>query len=117
MDDNGALASCKSQGRKVSFGGDELTVQTLNEFDFSGWDISLFSPGGAVSRIHAPRAAAAGCVVKDDTSTFRMETDVPPVVPEVNREALAGLPARTIVSNPKCSSIQMVMALKPMQDA
>ena len=68
------------------------TLQILEEFDFSGWDLALFSPGGAVSRAHAPRAAAAGCVVIDNTSTFRMERDVPLVVPEVNPEALAGLP-------------------------
>ncbi len=117
VDDIAALASRKSQGRKVSFGDDELDVQVLDEFDFSGWDIALFSPGGAVSKAHAPRAAAAGCVVIDNTSTFRMEPDVPLVVPEVNREALAGYSQRNIVSNPNCSTIQMVVALKPLQDA
>ena len=117
VDDIAALASRKSQGRKVSFGDDELDVQVLDEFDFSGWDIALFSPGGAVSKAHAPRAAAAGCVVIDNTSTFRMEPDVPLVVPEVNREALAGYSRRNIVSNPNCSTIQMVVALKPLQDA
>jgi len=117
VDDIAALASRKSQGRKVSFGDDELTVDILEEFDFSGWDIALFSPGGAVSKVHAPRAAAAGCVVIDNTSTFRMEADVPLIVPEVNREALADFSLRNIVSNPNCSTIQMVMALKPLHDA
>ncbi len=117
VDDIAALASRNSVGRKVAFGDDELDVQILEEFDFSGWDLALFSPGGAVSRAHAPRAAAAGCVVIDNTSTFRMERDVPLVVPEVNPEALAGFQARNIVANPNCSTIQMVMALKPLHDA
>ena len=117
VDDIAALASRKSQGRKVSFGDDELDVQVLDEFDFSGWDIALFSPGGAVSKVHAPRAAAAGCVVIDNSSTFRMDSDVPLIVPEVNREALGGYSQRNIVSNPNCSTIQMVVALKPLHDA
>ena len=116
VDEIAALASRKSAGRKVSFGDDELEVRPLDEFDFSGWDLALFSPGGAVSARHAPRAAEAGCIVIDNTSRFRMEPDVPLVVPEVNREALAGFSARNIISNPNCSTIQMVVALKPLHD-
>jgi aspartate-semialdehyde dehydrogenase len=113
-----ALASGKSAGSQVSFGEDRvLTVKNLDTFDFAGWDIALFSPGAAVSAIHAPRAAAAGCVVIDNTSQFRMDKDVPLVVPEVNSQALAGFRARNIIANPNCSTIQMVVALKPLHDA
>ena len=112
-----ALASRSSLGKEVSFGDDRtLTVQTLEDFDFEGTDIGLFSPGGAISKVHAPRAAAAGCVVIDNTSHFRMEPDVPLVVPEVNPDALAGFRERNIIANPNCSTIQMVMALKPLHD-
>jgi aspartate-semialdehyde dehydrogenase len=108
------LASEASLGREVSYGEDDiLTVQVLNNFDFKGIDLALFSPGGAVSAEHAPRAAAAGCVVIDNTSHFRMDPDVPLVVPEVNLQALDGYAQRTIIANPNCSTIQMVMALKP----
>jgi aspartate-semialdehyde dehydrogenase len=91
-------------------------VQSLDKFDFTGWDIGLFSPGAAVSAIHAPRAAAAGCVVIDNTSQFRMEPDVPLVVPEVNPQALAKFAKRRIIAVPNCSTIQMVVALKPLHD-
>ncbi|MGH6919491.1 MAG: aspartate-semialdehyde dehydrogenase [Geminicoccaceae bacterium] len=112
-----ALASRSSLGKEVSFGDDKiLTVQTLEDFDFEGTDIGLFSPGGAISKVHAPRAAAAGCVVIDNTSHFRMEPDVPLVVPEVNPDALGGFRERNIVANPNCSTIQMVVALKPLHD-
>jgi aspartate-semialdehyde dehydrogenase len=112
-----ALASRSSLGREVSFGDDRtLTVQTLEDFDFEGTDIALFSPGGAISKVHAPRAAAAGCVVIDNTSHFRMEPDVPLVVPEVNPGAIAGFRERNIIANPNCSTIQMVMALKPLHE-
>src|ERR1700730_13319672 len=85
-----ALASPRSTGKEISFGEKTvLKVQNLEKFDFTGWDIGLFSPGAAVSAVHAPRAAAAGCVVIDNTSHFRMEPDVPLVVPEVNPQALA----------------------------
>ena len=111
-----ALASGRSAGSKVSFGDkDILTVQSLDAFDFHGWDIGLFSPGAAVSAIHAPRAAEAGCIVIDNTSHFRMEPDVPLVVPEVNPQALAKI-RRGIIANPNCSTIQMVVALKPLHD-
>ena len=92
-----------------------LKVQNLETFDFTGWDIGLFSPGAAVSAVHAPRAAAAGCIVIDNTSQFRMEPDVPLVVPEVNPQALTRI-RRGIIANPNCSTIQMVVALKPLHD-
>jgi aspartate-semialdehyde dehydrogenase len=111
-----ALASGRSAGAKVSFGDkDVLTVQSLDAFDFKGWDIGLFSPGASVSAIHAPRAAEAGCLVIDNTSHFRMEPDVPLVVPEVNPQALTRI-RRGIIANPNCSTIQMVVALKPLHD-
>jgi len=116
--DVAALASAKSVGREVSFGDKEiLKVQDLATFDFKGWDIALSSPGAKVSAVHAPRAAKAGCVVIDNTSQFRMDPDVPLVVPEVNPEALAGHTRRNIIANPNCSTIQMVVALKPLHDA
>ncbi len=112
-----AVASGRSAGAEVSF-GDKLVlkVQNLETFDFAGWDIGLFSPGAAVSAIHAPRAAAAGCVVIDNTSQFRMEPDIPLVVPEVNPQALARFARRNIIANPNCSTIQMVVALKPLHE-
>jgi len=112
-----ALASGRSAGTQVSFGEDRiLTVKSLEKFDFSGWDIALFSPGASVSAIHAPRAAAAGCVVIDNTSQFRMDPDIPLVVPEVNPEAISKFSKRNIIANPNCSTIQMVVALKPLHD-
>ncbi len=117
VDEVFALASRNSVGKEVSFGEDvTLKVRDLAEFDFSGVDLGLFSPGGAVSRVHAPRAADAGCVVIDNTSQFRMDEDVPLVVPEVNGDAIAGYGARNIIANPNCSTIQMVVALKPLHD-
>jgi aspartate-semialdehyde dehydrogenase len=111
-----AVASGRTAGSQVSFGEKSvLTVQSLDRFDFKGWDIGLFSPGASVSAIHAPRAAAAGCIVIDNTSQFRMDRDVPLVVPEVNPQALARIP-RGIIANPNCSTIQMVVALKPLHD-
>jgi aspartate-semialdehyde dehydrogenase len=111
-----AVASGRSAGGQVSFGEKSvLTVQNLDRFDFAGWDIGLFSPGASVSAIHAPRAAAAGCIVIDNTSQFRMDPDVPLVVPEVNPQALSSIP-RGIIANPNCSTIQMVVALKPLHD-
>ncbi|MFM9890300.1 MAG: aspartate-semialdehyde dehydrogenase [Rickettsiales bacterium] len=113
-----ALASRNSVGRQVSFGDEKiLTVQALDEYDFTGTDIALFSPGSAVSKIHAPRAAAQGCVVIDNTSHFRMEADVPLVVPEVNPLALKNFRTRNIIANPNCSTIQMVVALSPLHAA
>jgi aspartate-semialdehyde dehydrogenase len=112
-----ALASARSTGQEVSFGEKRvLKVKNLETFDFTGWDIGLFSPGAAVSAVHAPRAGAAGCVVIDNTSHFRMEPDVPLVVPEVNPHHLAKFARRNIIANPNCSTIQMVVALKPLHD-
>jgi aspartate-semialdehyde dehydrogenase len=111
-----AVASSRSAGTTVEFGSEDLVVEDLDKFDFSGVDIGLFSPGGAVSKVHAPRAGEAGCVVIDNTSQFRMDEDVPLVVPEVNPEAIAGYTARNIIANPNCSTIEMVLALKPLHD-
>ena len=116
-DDVAALASSRSVGAQVSFGEDDvLDVQDLATFDFRGWDLALSSPGAKVSAEYAPRAGAAGCVVIDNTSQFRMDPDVPLVVPEVNRSAIAGYGRRNIIANPNCSTIQMVTALKPLHD-
>jgi aspartate-semialdehyde dehydrogenase len=112
-----ALASERSVGREVSFGDDKiLKVQDLETYDFRGTQIVLSSPGAKVSAVHAPRAAAAGAVVIDNTSHFRMEPDVPLVVPEVNPAAIGGFRRRGIIANPNCSTIQMVVALKPLHD-
>jgi aspartate-semialdehyde dehydrogenase len=99
----------------VSFGEDSvLKVRNLETFDFKGTDLALFSPGAAISAVHAPRAAAAGCIVIDNTSQFRMDHDVPLIVPEVNPQALKRFAKRGIIANPNCSTIQMVVALKPL---
>src|SRR5579863_7340781 len=112
-----ALASSGSIGKEVSFGEDDiLQVQALDTFDFRGIDIVLSSPGSKVSAVDAPRAAKAGTVVIDNTSQFRMEPDVPLVVPEVNPGAIAQYKKRGIIANPNCSTIQMVVALKPLHD-
>lgn len=114
--DIAAVASARSTGQEVSFGEKKvLKVKNLETFDFTGWDIALFSPGAAISAVHAPRAVKAGCLVIDNTSHFRMEPDVPLVVPEVNPQALARI-RRGIIANPNCSTIQMVLALKPLHD-
>ncbi len=112
-----AVASTRSAGMEVSYGEDDvLKVRDLDTFDFRGVDIALFSPGAKVSAVHAPRAAAAGCIVIDNTSQFRMDPDVPLVVPEVNPDAIARYKKRNIIANPNCSTIQMVVALKPLHD-
>jgi aspartate-semialdehyde dehydrogenase len=114
-----ALASSRSQGDRIDFGdtGEELIVKNIENFDFAGWDMALFAAGSAVSKAHAPRAAAVGCTVIDNSSLYRMDPDVPLIVPEVNAEALAGYKARNIIANPNCSTAQMVVALKPLHDA
>ncbi len=112
-----ALASERSAGMKVAFGNRELTVEDLAGFDFSKVQIGLFSAGGSISAEHAPRAAEAGCVVVDNTSHFRYDDDIPLVVPEVNAEAIDAFKGRGIIANPNCSTIQMVVALKPIYDA
>ena len=112
-----ALASARSVGKEVSYGESmTLKVQDLATFDFRGIDIVLSSPGAKVSQVFSPKAAAAGAVVIDNTSFFRMDPDVPLVVPEVNPDALAGYKKRGIIANPNCSTIQMVVALKPLHD-
>ena len=112
-----ALASSRSVGREVSFGDDEvLKIQSLEDFDFNGTDIALFSPGAQISAVHAPRAAEAGCIVIDNTSHFRMDPDVPLIVPEVNSDAIAGYVRKNIIANPNCSTIQMLVALKPLHE-
>ncbi len=112
-----ALASERSVGKKVSFGDQALTVSDLAGFDFSQCSIALFSAGAAVSDVYAPKAADAGCVVIDNTSRFRYDDDIPLVVPEVNPEKIAEHKNRGIIANPNCSTIQMVVALKPIYDA
>ncbi len=111
------LASERSAGKKIQFKGKYVTVQNLAEFDFSQVQIGLFSAGGSISEEHAPRAAEAGCVVIDNTSHFRQAENVPLVVPEVNGERIADYTNRGIIANPNCSTIQMVVALKPLHDA
>jgi aspartate-semialdehyde dehydrogenase len=111
------LASSRSVGKKVEFNGRRWPVIDVETFDFSRAQIGLFSAGGDVSAKYAPRAAAAGCVVIDNTSHFRYDADVPLVVPEVNPADIAGYKQRGIIANPNCSTIQMVVALKPIHDA
>ncbi|TLY62709.1 MAG: aspartate-semialdehyde dehydrogenase [Gammaproteobacteria bacterium] len=111
------LASERSLGRSVTFRGRHYSVLELAGFDFGQADIGLFSAGAEVSREYAPKAAAAGCIVIDNTSQFRYEDDIPLVVPEVNPQAIAHYRNRGIIANPNCSTIQMVVALKPIYDA
>jgi len=111
------LASERSEGNVVRFGGRSIRVKRLDQFDFSGVDIGLFSAGAAISADFAPKAAAAGCVVIDNTSQFRYDDDIPLIVPEVNPHAIGKRHARGIIANPNCSTIQMVVALKPIFDA
>ncbi|MEJ2717510.1 MAG: aspartate-semialdehyde dehydrogenase [Deltaproteobacteria bacterium] len=110
------LASGRSAGRTLPFRGEEHPVLELTESSFEGVDIGLFSAGGSISAKFAPAAADAGAIVIDNTAHFRMEPDVPLVVPEVNPEAVAGYTARNIIANPNCSTIQMVLVLKPLHD-
>ncbi|MEP7097545.1 MAG: aspartate-semialdehyde dehydrogenase, partial [Dokdonella sp.] len=109
-----ALASERSAGGQVTFGDDEITVGNLADFDFKGIDIAFFSAGGAVSRVHAPRAAAAGAVVIDNTSEFRYQDDIPLVVSEVNPHAIAQYTNHGIIANPNCSTMQMLVVLAPI---
>lgn len=112
-----ALASARSAGTTVDFGNRSLMVEDLATFDFSKVQVGLFSPGASVSKEYAPIAAAAGCVVIDNTSQFRYDDDIPLVVPEVNPDAIAHYKNRGIIANPNCSTIQMMVALKPIYDA
>jgi aspartate-semialdehyde dehydrogenase len=111
------LASARSAGKKIAFKGKQLTVQDLDAFDFTQVQIGLFSAGASVSEKYAPKAAAAGCVVIDNTSQYRYDDDIPLVVPEVNPEAIRDYTNRGIIANPNCSTIQMLVALKPLHDA
>jgi aspartate-semialdehyde dehydrogenase len=112
-----ALASSKSVGKRIAFKGGSLKVEDLATFDFTKAQIGLFSAGGSVSAEYAPKAAAAGCIVVDNTSHFRYDDDIPLVVPEVNPEKIADYKNRGIIANPNCSTIQMLVALKPIYDA
>ena len=117
-----ALASSKSVGRELSYGEDDIvTVEALDKFDFSTADIALFSAGGDTSKAYAPKAGEAGCIVIDNSSAFRMDDDVPLIVPEVNPDAIEGTTVakggRNIIANPNCSTAQLVVALKPLHDA
>lgn len=116
VDDVVPVASARSAGQEISFGDDVLKVQDLAKFDFKGVDIVLSSPGGKISAEYSPKAAAAGALVIDNTSHFRMDPDVPLVVPEVNPHAIADWKKKGIIANPNCSTIQMVVALKPLHD-
>jgi aspartate-semialdehyde dehydrogenase len=112
-----ALASARSAGKRVAYGEKQLIVQDLDTFDFSQVQIGIFSPGASVSKIYAPKAAEAGCVVIDNTSQFRYDDDKPLIIPEVNAHAIARYKDTNIIANPNCSTIQMLVALKPLHDA
>ena len=111
------LASHRSAGKKLQFQGKDLLVQNLEDFDFSKVQVALFSPGASISKIFAPRAAQAGCVVIDNTSQFRYDDDIPLIVPEVNASSVLGYKNRGIIANPNCSTIQLMVALKPIYDS
>ena len=112
-----ALASKASFGKSVDFGRRCLDVEVLDDFDFAGTDFALFSAGGDISLKHAPRAAAAGCTVIDNTSAFRFDDDIPLVVPEVNGDLLEHIEPGSIIANPNCSTIQMLVAIAPIYAA
>ncbi len=119
MDEVAAVASSRSVGSEVELGdtGKMLKCQNLEHFDFAGWDIALFAVGSEATKIYAPKAAAAGCVVIDNSSLYRMDPDVPLIVPEVNPDAIDDYTKKNIIANPNCSTAQMVVALKPLHDA
>ncbi len=116
VDEITALASRRSLGTEVSFGDKTLKTKDLDTFDFTGWDIALFAVGSDATKIYAPKAAAAGCVVIDNSSLYRYDADVPLIVPEVNADAIYGYAKKNIIANPNCSTAQMVVALKPLHD-
>jgi aspartate-semialdehyde dehydrogenase len=116
VDEITALASRKSLGTEVSFGDKTLKTKDLDTFDFTGWDIALFAVGSDATKIYAPKAAAAGCIVIDNSSLYRYDPDVPLIVPEVNAHAIMGYAKKNIIANPNCSTAQMVVALKPLHD-
>src|SRR5690349_1679886 len=118
LDEVAALASARSTGDVIDFGdsGETLTVKNIEHFDFAGWDIALFAAGSEVSKVYAPIAAKAGCTVIDNSSLFRMDQDVPLIVPEVNADAVVGYVKKNIIANPNCSTAQLVVALKPLHE-
>ncbi|WP_321366881.1 aspartate-semialdehyde dehydrogenase [uncultured Celeribacter sp.] len=116
VDEIAALASRKSLGTEVSFGDTTLTTKDLDTFDFSGWDMALFAVGSDATKIYAPKAAAAGCVVIDNSSLYRYDPEIPLIVPEVNPDAIEMYKNKNIIANPNCSTAQMVVALKPLHD-
>ncbi len=119
MDEVAAVASPRSQGTEIELGdtGKMLKCKNIEHFDFTGWDIALFAAGSGPTAEYAPKAAAAGCVVIDNSSLYRMDPDVPLIVPEVNPDAIDGYTKKNIIANPNCSTAQMVVALKPLHDA
>ena len=119
IDELAAVASSRSQGTDVEIGDSGRTVkcQNIDNFDWTGWDMAIFAIGSDATAIHAPKAAAAGCIVIDNSSLYRMDPDVPLIVPEVNPDAIDGYTKRNIIANPNCSTAQMVVALKPLHDA
>ena len=118
-DELAAVASSRSQGDEIEIGDTGKTVkcQNIENFDWAGWDMAIFAIGSDATAIHAPKAAAAGCVVIDNSSLYRMDPDVPLIVPEVNPDAIDGYTKKNIIANPNCSTAQMVVALKPLHDA
>jgi aspartate-semialdehyde dehydrogenase len=119
LDEVAAVASARSTGDVIDFGdsGKELKVSNIEHFDFSGWDMALFAAGSEASKLYVPKAAQSGCTVIDNSSLYRMDPDVPLIVPEVNPEAIAGYSRKNIIANPNCSTAQLVVALKPLHDA
>ena len=116
VDEIAALASRKSLGTEVSFGDKTLKTKDLDTFDFTGWDIALFAVGSEATKVYAPKAAAAGCVVIDNSSLYRYDPEIPLIVPEVNADAIHMYKNKNIIANPNCSTAQMVVALKPLHD-
>ncbi|WP_228243709.1 aspartate-semialdehyde dehydrogenase [Porphyrobacter sp. GA68] len=119
VDEVAAVASSRSHGTEVEYGdtGQMLKCRNIEHFDFAGWDIALFAAGSGPAKEYAPKAAAAGCVVIDNSSLYRMDPDVPLIVPEVNPDAIDLYKRRNIIANPNCSTAQMVVVLKPLHDA
>ncbi|MFN3776199.1 aspartate-semialdehyde dehydrogenase [Sphingomonas parapaucimobilis] len=118
IDELAVVASSRSQGDQIEYGetGKMLTIKNIEHFDPTGWDMALFAIGSDATKVYAPKFAAAGCVVIDNSSLYRMDPDVPLIVPEVNPDAIDGYKAKNIIANPNCSTAQMVVALKPLHD-
>jgi aspartate-semialdehyde dehydrogenase len=118
-DEIAVLASSRSQGEMIDYGDTDrkLKVQNIEHFDPTGWDMAIFAIGSEATKVYAPKFAAAGCIVIDNSSLYRMDPDVPLIVPEVNAAAIDGYTARNIIANPNCSTAQLVVALKPLHDA